>query len=378
MRRIKFLIFLTLFGILFFSQMAFAKEIEINFFYSETCPHCTAEQKFLDDLAIKYPEIKINRYLAADPSNQTLLKGLLKEHDSLRYFGAVPLTFVDSDFFPGFDNTNDIGKKIEESIQRQLSGSGKPADENKLTIPILGTIDVSKFSLPALTVILGTLDGFNVCSLGALVLILGLVLALRSRKKILIFGGLFILTTAIIYGILIFLWHQLFSIIATYEILMRALIGVLGIGGGIYFFKEFRKFKKYGPTCEAPTKRNVIAKLTSKIKDVLTKEKHESIFPVIAAIFLFAIVLTIVEFPCSAAIPVIFAGILAKSHLSIFLYLLYILIYLIFYMLDEIIIFLIAVSTLKLWLASPKFVTWITLAESIILFILGFYHLIRF
>lgn len=377
MIKMKFLIFIALFGILFFSQMAFAKGLEINFFYSETCPHCIAEQKFLDDIAIKYPEVKINRYLAAGPSNQTLLKELLKEHKALRYFGAVPITFVGNDFFPGFDNTNDIGKKIEESIQKQLSGSNEPADENKVTIPIIGTVDVSKFSLPALTVILGTLDGFNVCSLGALVLILGLVLTLRSRKKILIFGGLFILTTAIVYGILIFLWHQLFSIIATYEILMRALIGVLGIGGGIYFFKEFRKFKKYGPTCEAPTKRNIIAKLTSKVESILKKEKHENIFPIVTGIFLFAVVLTIVEFPCSAVIPVIFAGILAKANLSGFLYIIYIIGYLVFYMLDEIIIFLIAVFTLKLWLASPKFVTWITLAEAIILFLLGLYYLIR-
>ena len=377
----KIKIFLTLLvflGVLFFPLQILAQnyKLELNFFYSETCPHCIAEQKFLDGLETKYPEIKINRYLITDPTDQQLLKDLLKKHNAERYFGAVPMNFVGEDFIPGFDNAEGIGKKIETSIKKQLEGGGETKPDNKINLPLVGKIDLSKYSLPALTVVLGILDGFNVCSLGALVLILGLVLALRSRKKIMIFGGLFILTTAVVYGLLILLWHQLFSFFAAYEKAMKILIGFLGIGGGIYFLKEFRKFKKYGPNCEVSTKRSIVSKLSSKIESIFKKEKHENIAPLIIGVLLFAIVLTIVEFPCSAAVPVIFAGILAKAQLSVFLYVLYIIIYLVFYMLDEIIVFLIAVLTLKLWLASPKFVTWITLIEAIILFLLGLYYLL--
>ena len=95
----------------------------------------------------------------------------------------------------------------------------------------------------------------------------------------------------------------------------------------------------------------------------------------LAGIFLFAAIVTIIEFPCSAVVPVAFAGILAQAGLSSFQYLLYILLFMLFYMLDEIIVFLIAFFSMKIWLASSKAVTWITLAESIILFVLGFYYL---
>jgi len=44
-------------------------------------------------------------------------------------------------------------------------------------------------------------------------------------------------------------------------------------------------------------------------------------------------------------------------------------------MLDEIIVFLIAFFTMKIWLASSKIVVWITLLEAIILLALGFYYL---
>jgi len=220
-------------------------------------------------------------------------------------------------------------------------------------------------------VILGFFDGFNVCSLGALVLILGIVLALKSRKKILILGGIFILTTGIIYGILIILWHRLFLALSPYLRKMEILIGVLAILGGIYFLREFLKFRKKGPVCEFG---GISQKLSQKFQKVF--EKKEGILTLVGAVFLFAAIITIVEFPCSAVLPVIFAGILSEVQLSIFLSLLYIGIFLLFYLLDEIIVFLTAVFTMKLWITSPKFVTFLNLVASVMLFFLGIYYLV--
>lgn len=379
MKQIIYIIAIIFLVISFFVPRAIAqdstptKELEVYFFYSQTCPHCAAEKEFLDNIAQDYPEIKIYRFSIDNSENHSLLKDLAKKHDVERYIGLVPMTFVGEDFFLGFDNPKNIGKKIEDSINRQIQDSPEPSSDSKINIPIIGELDIDQYSLPVLAIVLGTLDGFNVCSLGALVLILGLILALRSRKKILIFGGIFILTTAIIYGLLISLWHKLFSFLAPYQKLMVLLIALLGIGGGIYFLKEFIRFKKRGPTC-ATTESPILGKFSKKIQNGL--KSPGNIFALLSSVLLFAAVITIVEFPCSAAIPVVFAGILAKSQLPITLYLTYISIFVIFYMLDEIVIFLVALFTLKIWLASPKFVTWITLIEAITLFALGLYYLI--
>ena len=379
MKQIIYIIAIIFLVISFFVPRAIAqdstptKELEVYFFYSQTCPHCAAEKEFLDNIAQDYPEIKIYRFSIDNSENHSLLKDLAKKHDVERYIGLVPMTFVGEDFFLGFDNPKNIGKKIEDSINRQIQDSPEPSSDSKINIPIIGELDIDQYSLPVLAIVLGTLDGFNVCSLGALVLILGLILALRSRKKILIFGGIFILTTAVIYGLLISLWHKLFSFLAPYQKLMVLLIALLGIGGGIYFLKEFIRFKKRGPTC-ATTESPILGKFSKKIQNGL--KSPGNIFALLSSVLLFAAVITIVEFPCSAAIPVVFAGILAKSQLPITLYLTYISIFVIFYMLDEIVIFLVALFTLKIWLASPKFVTWITLIEAITLFALGLYYLI--
>ena len=86
--------------------------------------------------------------------------------------------------------------------------------------------------------------------------------------------------------------------------------------------------------------------------------------------------ITIVEFPCSAAVPVFFAGMLAESGLTGFWYLFYIALFVLFYMLDEVLVFLIAVWTMSIRLSSPKITTWITLIEAIVLLALGLYYLI--
>ncbi len=354
--------------------LAQEEKVEVNFFYSKTCTACGAMVDFLDELQEECSEIKVNRFVLSE--NIELVKELYLEYEvPLGDYGVVPLVFVGERHYVGYS------KSITKDIENYVSALARHTcpeeiDEGKITLPIIGEIDIEKYSLPALAVLLGALDGFNVCSLGALVLILGLVLALRSRKKTLIFGGLFILTTAIVYGLLIFLWYKIFSFLAPYLRIMEILIGILGVVGGIYFLRQFIKFKKYGSTCEVGTGKGIISKFSEKFQQSL--KGSGNVLLLLASVLIFAGIITIVEFPCSAVVPVVFAGILAQSQLPTFYYLLYIALFILFYMLDEIIIFLIAFFTMKIWLASSKVITWITLAEAIILFLLGFYYLFGF
>jgi len=64
--------------------------------------------------------------------------------------------------------------------------------ERTFRLPFLGEIRLGDLSFPVMAVALGALDGFNVCSLGALLLVLSLVLAFKSKKRIVLFGGTFI------------------------------------------------------------------------------------------------------------------------------------------------------------------------------------------
>lgn len=349
---------------------------EVNFFYSTTCPYCAQEKIFLEELEKKYSEIEVNKFVISNQENVDLLKEFYQNYKvPPESQGLVPITFIEGRYFAGFNEK--IGRDIESYILEfiedslQLNGSGKSA--KKISLPFLGEIDISKFSLLALAVVLGALDGFNICSLGALILILGLVLVLKSRIKMLIFGGTYILTTAIIYGILILFWYKLFSLLSPYLRIMETLIGLLGIGGGIYLLRQFFKFRKQGPTCEIDGGKGIVSKVSLKMRELL--KKPGNFLLIIGSIFLFAFVITVIEFPCSAVVPLAFAGILAQSQLPTLQYLIYIAIFILFYMLDEFIIFLIAVFTSTIWLASSRFVTWATLVGAVVLLLLGVYYL---
>jgi thiol-disulfide isomerase/thioredoxin len=368
-----------LFLLLFLPALVSAESVvKIDFFYSPTCPHCAKEEVFLDDLQTRHPEITINRYSVTEAGNIDLLKEFYNNYNvSKEYYGMVPATFTNSKYFIGFND--DIAKNIEECIEEcQINGGQGNVSivnmEGGIKLPLIGEINIKDYSLPVLAVVLGSLDGFNVCSLGALVLILGLVLAMRSRRKTLIFGGLFILTTAVVYGLLIIIWYQIFFLLIPYARIMEVLIGLLGIGGAIYFFKQFLNFRKYGPTCGITPGQSLMSKFSSKFQNLMNNSGN--LFLLIFFVFIFAAIITIIEFPCSAVVPVAFAGILAQSGLSTVSYMLYISVFIFFYMLDEIIVFLIAFFTMKIWLSSSNIVTWITLLEAIILLSLGIYYIL--
>ncbi len=372
----KKLFFSIILGLFLIPCFVFAqKTVEIDFFYGNGCPHCADEQNFLNILEQKYPEVKINYYSINDLESRKLLTSLCVKHDVKKYLGSIPMTFINEDFILGFNKVETTGIEIEDSIKRQLKQTiEKEKEKEKIHIPILGEVDAERYSLPVLTIILGTLDGFNVCSLGALVFILGMVLAFRSKKKTLLFGGIFIITSAITYGLLMILWYQLFSLLGAYIKFMHILIGVIAISGGLYFFKQFLKFQKRGVVCAMNPTEGITSKLTSNIQKIFKNPKNT--FTIIGATLAFAILITITEFPCSAITPVIYTGILAQADLSSLQYTLFIALFVLFYMIDEFIVFLVAVFTMKLWLTSQKFITYATLIGAIILISLGSYYLL--
>jgi glutaredoxin len=360
----KFLIIFTIVTLLLPFSLFAQETVEIKIFSSPTCPHCAQAEIFLNDY-IDNSDLNINLEKYYIANNVELVQELYQQYlvpQNLQ--GLVPIIFIEDDYFVGFDdNTKNQIIATIENFNLEKSDLTK--------IPFLGQVDIKSFSLPVLAILLGIIDGFNVCSLGALVLILGLVMVLKSRKRIFFFGATFLLTTALAYGLLIFLWHQLFSFIAPYIRSLEVLIGVLALIGGVYLLREFYKAYKTGPVCSS---NNLMSRLSPKIEKVFRNKKN--LFLLFSVVFLFAIIVTIIEFPCSAFLPVLFTSILVEAQTPLNLSLLYIALYMLMYLLDELIIFIIAVLTLKIKIVSPKFIIFFNLLAALIFIFLGLYYLL--
>ncbi len=347
---------------------------EIHFLEDRRCPDCAKQKEFMEgDLREKYPDLEVYHYSITNEEERREFDRLVREDRELDYRLMTPTTVIGQNLFQGFfeDDTYLIKRAVEgEYVQREI-------DEVRGVIRIPFTnfrIRVDDLSLPVLAVVLGSLDGLNVCSIGALILILMIVLNFDSRKKIVFFGGLFILTAVIIYGVLVFAWTALFEVLASYIGPINIVIGIAALFGALFFLKEFIRFLKHGPTCESSGSK-LATKATERLKSAFESEGSRTA-ALIGSVVIFAAVITLVELPCSFVLPMIFGGALAEAGLSGSAYAFYIIFYLLFYMLIELVIFAGAVITKEIWIAESKMITWIYLLGTLVLFFLSYYYLI--
>lgn len=350
-----------------FENEEFKEEVTIYFFDDKLCPVCAHAKEFVKELDEKYEKMNLEIYPMGDIEK---LREVAKEHGVEEYDLMAPTIFIGESFlqFASFS------ERHEKMIMDAIKGEVVEEDCCIVDIPFLNIeVDTSEWHLGLSAVVLGTVDGFNVCSIGALILILSIVLAFDSKKKIFFFGGLFIFTAVAVYGVLVFLWGWLMEIFIAEMEILRLIIGLAALGGGLYFFKEFLRFYRFGPTCES-SESKIAKKATGRLKKSFENPK-KGMWYLSLAVISFAAIITLVELPCSIGIPLTFAGILAASDISLVSYVFYILIFLFFYMLIELVIFVGAVLTKNIWFAGSKAITWITFIGALILFYLAYYYL---
>lgn len=350
---------------------------EIHFFEQRGCPDCDRQKEFMEEyIKPKYPDLEIIIYSVMISENQEKFHQMMEERGVEDYKLIVPTTFIGDNYFQNFY------EKDKELIIRAINGENVQEEilivreEGIINIPFIGEFEVSRLSIPVLALVLGSIDGLNVCSIGALILILTLVFyAFNSRKKILMYGGLFIFTTVLVYGLLIFVWTAIFHFLARFIGGINLFIGLAALIGGGFFFKKFTDFYRYGPSCEYSSNKYIV-KTTKKLKKLFS-ENERTILLVLGVIF-FAFIVTLIELPCSIGLPLVYAGVLASEGLSLMGYLFYVGLYLFFYMFIELIIFGLAVATKEIWFTESKWITWVYLFGSIVLFLLSYNYLIGF
>ena len=368
MKKIIFVIFIL--GILFLNvDFALAQnKVEINFFYSQTCSVCAKEEDFLRELKQRYPLLEIKEYeVISVPENQKILADFYEKYNVAKgERGRVPVTFTSNKYFVGFNQQ--IAQDIENCIKECLIGE-KPTSQ-KINVPIFGEIDVSKMSLLALTITLGAMDGLNPCAMWVLLFLIALLINTRSRKRMWLIGGTFILASGIIYYLILSAWLNLFLAIS-YVNLTRILIGVFALGIGIW---QIRNFITYRPGVCKVTDGEL--RLQDRIKNGFKNHAEKiALSPltlgILAGTILLAFGVNLVEFFCSAGIPAIYTRILTISDIPALSYYFYLLLYTFVFMLDDLIILSLAVITLSRIGYTEKYNYWSTLIGGLLIFVLG-------
>jgi len=366
------------------------EKIEIYFFYSATCPHCAKEKVFLAELDQKYSEVEIKKFGLFERKNIEFLKELYRNYKvPSEIQGYVPITFIKEQYFLGFNE--EIGNKIENYILGLIQGIPpefqpegqveleEPTEEivtqttleEKIHLPIFGEIDISKVGLLTLSVLIGIADGFNACAMWALFFLLAFLVASGSRKRIFLIGGTFILVSGLIYLLFISAWMNLFLFIGHLKII-QIIISLLAIIFGLVCIKDYFAFGK-GISFIIPEKtRDKIVKRM----EIITNPKL-AISATILGVAILAAGVNLIELLCTTGFPAVFTKILTAHHLPTLSYYFYLLVYILFYILDDFVIFSVVILTLGAKPLPDRYKRISKLVSGFILLILGLIMLIK-
>jgi hypothetical protein len=111
-------------------------------------------------------------------------------------------------------------------------------------------------------------------------------------------------------------------------------IGLVALGGGILQIRGFIQTKG-AVVCEV-TGEESRKKTMTKVQEIVSSPLT---WGILAGIIALAFTVNAVEFVCSAAIPAVFTQVLSLAGLTTFQYYGYILLYVLFFMLDDLVIF---------------------------------------
>ena len=181
-----------------------------------------------------------------------------------------------------------------------ISGS----QDSVIKVPILGYIDLSKLSLGVSTALIALVDGFNPCSLWALSMLLAITIHTGSRKKVFIIGMVFITVTALIYALFI---AGLFSVLKLTGLItwMRVVVFIIAAILGVINIKDYFWFKEGVSLTIDDSKRKGILQRMRELLD-----GSQSTGSLIGATILLAGGVSLVEFSCTAGLPVLWTNLL--------------------------------------------------------------------
>lgn len=366
---------------------AAAAPAPVEVFVREGCPHCAEAERFLATLAAERPDLAISiRDVKKDPAAMERLQALATEHRAGS--ARVPAIFVGGQLILGYSSEARTDRLIrgalagERAVAPAAAGATCEADEGlacgappaaapeSFEIEFFGrTLSLDDIGLPAFTVAMGLLDGFNPCSMWVLLLMISMLAPLNDRRRMLAVAGTFVLVEGIAYFVFMAAWLNLFLLIG----LSRAsqlVIAAIAIVAGLINVKDFFAFGR-GISLSIPGSAK--PKIYQRIRDIL---HAKNLGAAIVATIVLALLVQVVEFMCTSGFPALYTRILTLRELPPASYYGYLLLYIAAYMLDDVIVLGIGVTMLSRHRLQEKEGRWLKLMSGVVMLGLGVYLIV--
>lgn len=360
-----------------------AQEVSVHFFWRKGCPHCERESEFLRALAAARRDVRVRDYeIGGSEANRDLLGRVVDHFKPDRV--AVPFTVVGDRVWIGYLDDRTTGAEIARAVDdcraaacrdvvAALAAQRPPeppaaartgALPETIRLPLLGEVRTAGLSLPVLTIVLGALDGFNPCAMWTLVFLIGLLLGMQDHARMWALGAAFIIASAAVYFLFMAAWLNVLLMLGMVP-WIRLAVGLIALAGGGYYLRQF--ITRRDEVCEVTAdegRRRVFDRLRA-----LAQEKSFAL--ALGGVVLLAFAVNLVELICSAGIPAVYTQLLAMSALPAWQYYGLILLYIFVFMLDDLVVFVAAMTTLQVSGLTGRYSRYSHLIGGIVLLALG-------
>jgi hypothetical protein len=357
--------------------------VNVYLFWTIGCPHCLHEKEFLATLERRDQAIKVvTLEVSARRENRELFQevGKLLQAD----ISGVPFTVIGNQYVVGWQDEATTGRAIEAAVReaRQRSApdvvaglltapaptpsrrADKPTVPETLTLPVFGPVNLKHLSLGALTVMIGALDGFNPCAMWVLIFLINLLLGMQDRRKMWILGSAFIIASGAVYFLFMTAWLNILIFLG-FIFWIRVIIGLVALLAGGYNLREYWTDTSGACTLSQGARRQ---RTMERLKAVISTRKF---WLALGGIVLLAFLVNTVELICSAGFPVVYLQILSLTPMPFWQYYLYLLLYIVIFMLDDIIVFVVAMLTLQLTGMTTRYKRCANLIGGVLMLLIG-------
>jgi hypothetical protein len=184
-----------------------------------------------------------------------------------------------------------------------------PSPGSVVHLPFIGSVNAEALSLPLLTLVLAGMDAFNPCAFFVLLFLLSLLVHAKSRTRMLIVGGTFVLFSGIVYFVFMAAWLNVFLIAGELRVITMV-AGLLALTVAALNIKDYFWFKE-GPSLSIPDAAK--PGLFKRMREVVTTG---NMGPMLASTVLLAIVANSYELLCTAGFPMVYTRALTLASLE--------------------------------------------------------------
>ncbi len=317
---------------------------ELVVYVREGCPHCASAKRFLHALQAEAPGLRIELRPVETPA---YAHELTKRSQAAGVWPpGVPAFVIGDTLLVGFDDEGQraaqlreqlLGKATPPSAAAPASSPAPPADAAPALLP--DWLDVSTVGLPAFTLALGLLDGFNPCAMWVLLFLLSLLVRLNDRRRMALIAGTFVLVSGLIYYAFMAAWLNLFLLVG-FGTTVRVTLALIALLFAALNLKD-GLFGLQGPSLSIPA----VAKpsIYARVRALLTPARLSASLLGVAAL---AMLVNTVELLCTAGLPAIYTAVLTQQVESVGLRYAYLTLYIAGYIADDSLMVALAVSAL--------------------------------